>query len=149
VLKILCSLTLSALLAFPVTAQTNPGSAQPSAAPSALVGCVQKTGDVYTVTDETSKTTVQLRGGNLRKGRHVEVTGAVAPGVSPAKGATEVFDVTGVKYVSGSCRTNSANGGSSYSPSGAKRATVVSILVIGAVAAGAAVATIRRQGEAR
>src|ERR1700688_2913221 len=102
--KALCSVTLTALLVFSAVAQTNPGST--------LVGCVQKTGDIYTLTDETSKVTAQLRGGNLEKGRHVQVTGTPSANASPAAGATEVLDVTGVKTVAGSCQAAMTAGSS-------------------------------------
>jgi hypothetical protein len=141
--KALCSVTLSALLVFSAVAQTNPGSA-----PSTLVGCVQKNGDIYTLTDETSKVTTQLRGGGLKEGRHVQVTGTPAASATPASGATQVFDVTRVTSVAGNCQA--ATAGSSFM-SGAehKRATFVAIFVIAAVTAGAAIATASRQGSAR
>jgi hypothetical protein len=86
------------LLAMQAAAQTNPG------APSApLVGCVQKNGNVFTLVDESSKTKVQLRGGNLRAGQHVEVAGAAAPNASPAGGAVQVLDVTSVQRSGGTC----------------------------------------------
>jgi hypothetical protein len=151
VFRVLCSVTLTALLAFPATAQTNPnpGSAQLGSVPTTLVGCVQKTGDVYTLTDETSKTTAQLRGGNLRKGRHVQVTGTPSANASPAGGATEVLDVTGVKSVGGSCRATPGSAGSSYVAGGTKRGTVVSVFIMVTLVTLGAIAVISRQGEAR
>ena len=146
--KALCSLTLSALLVFSAVAQTNPGSAQSGTAPSTLVGCVQKTGDIYTLTDETSKVTSQLRGGSLKDGRHVQVTGTQSASATPAGGATQVLDVTRVTSVAGSCHSPTA-GSSFVSDSEHKRATVVAIFVIAAVTAGAAIATASRQGSAR
>jgi len=84
------------LLSIQATAQTS--------APSApLAGCVQKTGDIYTLVDENSKTKVQLRGGNLRAGQHIQVTGTAAANASPAGGATQVFEVSGVQRTAGSC----------------------------------------------
>jgi len=146
--KALCSVTLSALLVFSAVAQTNPGSAQSGTAPSTLVGCVQKTGDIYTLTDETSKVTTQLRGGSLKEGRHVQVTGTPSASATPASGATQVLDVTRVTSVAGNCQA--ATAGSSF-VSGAehKRATFVAVFVIAAVTAGAAIATASRQGSAR
>lgn len=127
--KRLSSLILTVLLAIPATAQNTPGAATPVT----LAGCVQKSGDVYTITDDSSKKVFQLRGNNLRKDRHVEVTG------TPGSGG--VLDVTSLKQVGGSCRV-SASGSN-------RRAVVVSALTIGAVATVAAIFTIRRQGEAR
>ena len=139
--KALCSVTLTALLVFSAVAQTNPGSA--------LVGCVQKTGDIYTLTDETSKVTAQLRGGSLKKGRHVEVTGTPSASAIPAGGATEVLDVTGVKSVAGNCQAATTAGSSYVSGKGPKRATIIGVLVMAVVIAGGAVATVSRQGSAR
>jgi hypothetical protein len=139
--KALCSVTLSALLVFSAVAQTNPSST--------LVGCVQKTGDIYTLTDETSKVTAQLRGGSLKEGRHVQVTGTPAASATPASGATQVLDVTRVTSVAGNCQSPTA--GSSFMSGSAehKRAMFVGIFVIAAVTAGAAIATASRQGSAR
>jgi hypothetical protein len=125
---------------FSAVAQTNPGST--------LVGCVQKTGGIYTLTDETSKVTAQLRGGSLKEGRHVQVTGTQSASATPAGGATQVLDVTRVTGVAGNCQAPTA-GSSFVSDAEHKRATVVAIFVIAAVTAGAAIATASRQGSAR
>ena len=86
------------LLTIQATAQTSSG------APSAPVaGCVQKDGDIYTLVDENSKTKVQLRGRNLRAGQHIQVTGTAAANASPAGGATQVLNVSGVQRTAGSC----------------------------------------------
>ena len=70
-----------------------------SGAPSVpLAGCVQKDGDIYTLVDENSKTKVELRGGNLRAGQHIQVTGTAAASAIPAGGATQVLEVSGVRY---------------------------------------------------
>jgi hypothetical protein len=95
------------LLTIQAIAQTSAG------APSApLAGCVQKDGDIYTLVDENSKTKVQLRGGNLRAGQHIQVTGTAASNASPAGGATHVLDVSGVQRTAGSCP--GASGGSHH-----------------------------------
>lgn len=86
------------LLTIQAAAQTSSG-----APPASLTGCVQKDGDIYTLVDENSKTTVQLRGGKLRAGQHIQVTGTAAGNASPAAGATQVFDVSGVQRTGGSC----------------------------------------------
>src|SRR5260370_38897780 len=86
------------LLTIQATAQTSAG------APSApLAGCVQKNGGIYTLVDENSKTKVQLHGGNLRAGQHIQVTGTAAANASPAGGATQVLEVSGVQRTPGSC----------------------------------------------
>lgn len=107
------------LLTIQATAQTSSG------APSApLAGCVQKDGDIYTLVDENSKTKVQLRGGNLRAGQHIQVTGTAAANASPAGGATQVFEVSGVQRTAGSCR----GAGRGFHLS---KAHVVSIAIVG------------------
>jgi hypothetical protein len=146
VFKVSCSSALTALLAISAVAQTNPDSARQGTGPSSFIGCVQKSGDVYTLTDETSKTTVQLRGGNLKKGRHVEVTGTASAIGNKAGGAAQVVDVSSVKSVTGSCQAASAG-----SPGRAfmSRGTVASIGIVAGVAVVALVATVSRLGEAR
>jgi hypothetical protein len=92
------AVTAALLLAMQATAQTN----QPT--PSApLVGCVQKDAGIFTLVDENSKAKVQLRGGRLRAGQHVQIMGAAAANASPAGGATQVFEVTSVQRSAGSC----------------------------------------------
>ena len=83
------------LLTIQATAQTS--------SPTPLAGCVQKNGDIYTLVDENSKTKVQLRGGNLRAGQHIQVTGTADANASPAGGATQVLAVSGVQRTAGSC----------------------------------------------
>ena len=107
------------LLTIQVTAQTSSG------APSApLAGCVQKDGDIYTLVDENSKTKVQLHGGKLRAGQHIQVTGTAAANATPTGGATQVVEVTGVQRIAGSCP--GASSGFHLS-----KAHVVSIAIVG------------------
>ena len=83
------------VLTIQVTAQTS--------AVVPLAGCVQKDGNIYTLVDETSKAKVELRGANLRAGQHIQATGTAAANASPAGGATQVLEVSGVQRTSGSC----------------------------------------------
>ena len=107
------------LLTIQATAQTSSG------APSApLAGCVQKDGGIYTLVDENSKTKVQLRGKNLRPGQHIQVSGTAAANASPAGGATQVLEVSGVQRTAGSCP--GASSGFHLS-----KAHVVSIAIVG------------------
>ena len=107
------------LLTIQATAQTSSG------APSApLAGCVQKNGDIYTLVDENSKTKVQLRGGNLRAGQHIQVTGTADANASPAGGATQVLAVSGVQRTAGSCP--SASRGSHH-----RKAYLLTIGIVG------------------
>src|SRR5205807_5621255 len=106
------------LLTIQATAQTSSG------APSApLAGCVQKDGVIYTLVDENSKTKVQLRGGHLRAGQHIQVTGTAVANASPAGGATQVLDVSGVQRTAGSCP------GAASSRSHLSKAHVISIAI--------------------
>jgi len=83
-----------------------------ASAPSSLVGCTVKTGSNLLLTDETSKVTVQLQGGNAKAGRRVQVTGSMVPNATPASGATQVINVTSVKPVSGTCKGGAVVAGS-------------------------------------
>jgi hypothetical protein len=109
--------TACLLLAVPATAQTNSGGP--------IAGCVQKTGDVYTLTDDSSKATFQLRGGHLKAGQHVQVVGTPVANATPASGVSQVFDVTSVTRTSQSC-PGSRGGGLHLS-----RAHVISIGIVG------------------
>ena len=104
------------LLTIQATAQTSSGPP--------LAGCVQKDGGIYTLVDENSKTKVQLRGGNLRAGQHIQVTGTAAANASPAGGATQVLEVSGVQRTAGSCP--GASSGSHH-----RKAYVVGIALVG------------------
>ena len=103
-------------VAIPVAAQTSSGAP--------LSGCVQKSGDVFTLVDENSRNTVQLRGDHLRAGQHVQVAGTMASSAAPAGGASQVFDVSSVTRTSGGCP--GAKGGLHLS-----KAHVISIAVVG------------------
>lgn len=82
-----------------------------ASAPSSLTGCAVRSGGTTMLKDETSNVTVQLNGGNVRAGRRVQVTGTMVPNATPAAGATQVLNVTGVKEVGGSCKAGAAAGG--------------------------------------
>jgi hypothetical protein len=142
-LRALCSLSLTIILVLSATAQTTPASPQAGAGPSTMVGCIQKNGDLYTLTDESSKATVQLRGGNLKPGRRMEVTGIPAANANPAPGAIQLMDVTRGRRMAGGCPNASARRGMRLSGT-----TVASIAVIGGVAAFAIIKTASRLGEA-
>jgi hypothetical protein len=67
---------------------------------SSLVGCPVKSGSNFLLTDQTSNVTVQLRGGKITAGQHVQVTGSMIP---DANGGTQVIAVTSVKDIPGPC----------------------------------------------
>ncbi|HXJ39283.1 MAG TPA: hypothetical protein VNH18_08380 [Bryobacteraceae bacterium] len=122
------AVTAALLLAIPLAAQTN------AAAP--LSGCVQKAGNSYTLTDDASKTTFQLRGGNLKAGEHVQVAGTPASGAAAAKGAAQLFDVTNVTRTSGTC-PGAHGGGRHLSKAHIISIAIVSGLVITGIVIGA------------
>jgi hypothetical protein len=53
-------------------------------AASSLTGCAVKSGNGTLLTDEASNVTVQLRGGNAKVGRHLQITGSMVPNATPA-----------------------------------------------------------------
>jgi hypothetical protein len=75
-----------------------------ASAPSSLVGCAVKNKNNLLMTDETSNVVVQLRGGKVRAGKRIQVTGAVASNATAPKPATQVIDVTNVKEIGGTCK---------------------------------------------
>jgi hypothetical protein len=114
-------------------------------APSNLTGCAVKSGSNLLFTDETSNVTVQLKGGNIKAGQRVQITGAMVPNATPASGATQVINVTDVKQVGGSCKGAgsaagaAAAGGAAAGAAGAGAAIGTTTLVVVGVAAAAAV----------
>jgi hypothetical protein len=108
------------LITIQAIAQTSSG-----APPAPLAGCVQKDGDIYTLVDENSQTKVQLHGGKLRAGQHIQVTGTAAANVSPAGGATQVLEVSGVQRTAGTCPAGARSGFH------LSKAHVVSIAIVG------------------
>jgi hypothetical protein len=72
-------------------------------APSSLTGCPVKSGNNTLLTDETSNVTAQLRGGSVKTGTRVQVTGTLVPNATAASPATQVIAVTSVKEVGGTC----------------------------------------------
>ena len=117
-------------------------------APSSLTGCVQKSGSAFTLTDETSKVTVELRGGNLRAGRRVQVSGSMVANATPAGGATQVVTVASLKDLGGGCKAGAmaagaAGGAGAAGAAGAAAgATGAAIGTTTAVVAGVAAAAV-------
>lgn len=123
-----------------------------ASAASSLTGCAVKTGGNTFFTDDTTNVTAQLRGSNVRAGRHVQITGAPVPNATAASPATQVFNVTSVKDVSGACKPGTAAaaaaggagaaaaGGGAAAGVGLSTAAIAGIAVAGAaaVAVGAA-----------
>jgi hypothetical protein len=74
-----------------------------ASAPSSITGCAVKSKNNILLTDETSNVTLQLRGGAIKTGRRIQITGSMIPNATPATGATQVIDVTNVKDIGGVC----------------------------------------------
>jgi hypothetical protein len=85
------------------------------------------------LTDEASNVTVQLRGGNAKAGRYLQITGSMVPNATAASGATQLINVTNVKDL-GACTAGGvpvagAGGGASASIG---TVAIVAIVVVGA-----------------
>jgi len=118
-------------------------------APSNLTGCAVKAGGNTLLTDETSNVTVQLRGGNVKTGQRVQITGSMVPNATPPSGASQVINVTNVKEVGGPCKgVGSAAAGAAAAGAaagagvgaGVGTATLVVIGVAAAAGAGVGIA---------
>jgi len=117
---------------------------------SSLVGCPVKSGNNFTITDETSNVTVQLRGGKITAGQHVQVTGSMVPN---ADAGTQVIAVTNVKEVVGPCGGSAGTKAvvaSAGVPAGAGAPVgivpVVVVVVVAAVVAGGTVGGLAGAG---
>jgi len=107
-------------------------------APSSLTGCAVRSGGNLLLTDETSNVTVQLKGGNVKTGQRVQITGSMVPNSTPPSGATQVINVTDVKQVGGACKGGGgAAGAAAAGGAGAGAAIGTTGIVIIAVAAAA------------
>ncbi|MGI8992546.1 MAG: hypothetical protein ACR2I2_23565 [Bryobacteraceae bacterium] len=122
-----------------------------AAAPSHLKGCLMKSGGRYSLKDETSNVTAELRGGGLdgAVGSKVEVLGNFVPNSSPTEGASQVVQV--LKFDQSSQRCG-AIGGSEMPPAkarilGMSKSTAV-IAGVG-IAAGAAIPAIVLNRDSR
>lgn len=110
-------------------------------APSNLTGCAVKSGVNTLLTDESSNVTVQLKGGNVKTGHRVQITGAMVPNSTQSSGDTQVINVTNVKEVGGACNAggSAAASASAGGAGGSGIAGVALVVVIAAVGAGVGV----------
>jgi hypothetical protein len=113
--------------------------------PSSVTGCPVKAGNHFLLTDETSNVTAQLRGGDLKPGTRVQVTGSLVPNAKGSGAATQVIAVTNVTEVGGRCapalpikNQQSAPAGASAPAAGAGGGAGLSTVVIVTVVAAAA-----------
>lgn len=128
-----------------------------------LTGCAEKRGSNLMVADEKANVIVQLRGASVRANRHVELTGSMVPASTPVSPATQVFNVTSVKDISGPCKTTIAGlrgagaggaaaagaaGGGGGAAAGAISTTTWVLIGVGAAAAaGAGIAVASSGGK--
>ena len=75
-------------------------------APSSLTGCPVKSGSSFLLTDEASNVTAQLRGGDLKAGTRVHVTGNLVPNAKAVSPATQVIAVIETTEAGGACAPN-------------------------------------------
>lgn len=106
-----------------------------------MTGTIQKSDDKFLLTDEDSKTVVELKGQNLASysGKRVTIIGAVIPGAVAAAGAAQVVSVTTVSVLGAAAVAGGAAAGAGLAL-GAKVA-IVAIAAGAASSAGYAVAT--------
>jgi hypothetical protein len=120
-------------------------------APSNLTGCAVKSGSNTLLTDETSNVTVQLKGGNVKTGQRVQITGSMVPNATPPSGASQVINVTDVKQVGGPCKGGGAAAGAAAAGAaagaGAGITTTTIVIVSVAAAAGAGVGIAAATGS--
>ena len=112
-----------------------------AAAPSTMTGCLQKSGTAYLLKDETSNVTVELQGAGLegQVGKRVQVTGAIAAGVSAAGGASQVVKVSNIKVLANKC---SSPAGAAAAGGAAAGGAAAGAAAGGAAAAGLSTAVI-------
>jgi len=123
-----------------------------ASAPSHIIGCLQKVGNIYVVRDATTNTVVQVNGTCLEQyaGKSVNITGSVDSSVTPIQGASQVIAVTNITAGTGKgCKVNipaaaDAAGGVASAAgmsAGAKAAIIGGIAVVGILAGLAAAGT--------
>jgi hypothetical protein len=110
---------------------------------SSLTGCAVQSGSNFLLTDEASNVTAQLRGGNLKVGTRVHVTGELVPNAKAVKPATQVIAVTDITEAGGACapklpRKYQQAAGASAPPASASAGAGVSTGVIVGVSIAAA-----------
>lgn len=131
-------------------ANLNPGVAldlQPqvvgAAVTSQLSGCLRKKDGHFLLTDETSNVTVELLGADLDRdvGNRVSVTGTIDLGVQAAAGASQVLRVISIKVLATGCPAAPAAAAAKGLSPAAKKAIIAGVVVTGAAAGAAVVAT--------
>ena len=87
-------------------------SALSNATAVSLAGRIREVDGKYLLTDETTKTTFELRGPSVQTavGKRVKVAGTMAAG-TPASGAPRVIEVTSIHAATGALSTTAIVGG--------------------------------------
>jgi len=83
-----------------------------AAAAASMTGCVTGANGMFTLLDETSNVTVELRGANVRPGHRVQVTGTMVANSNAPAGAPQVVAVTNVKELGGGCAASASKANS-------------------------------------
>lgn len=119
-----------------------------AAAPSRLSGCLQKKGNRYLLSDETTNVTVELEGAGLQSeaGNRVEITGTMIPASRPPADASQLIRVAAVKRLSKGCPASTRKAGvaagaaaGAAGGTAAGAATGTTIAIVAGVAAAASV----------
>jgi hypothetical protein len=106
---------------------------------SVVTGCVAKAGRAYTMRDEVSAVTVEVRGAELaaQTGKRVQVMGKMAPLDHAEASADEVLQATEVKVLESECNPSAAANGT-----GSGERVIPSLSGIGSVLSSSAGAII-------
>lgn len=110
-----------------------------------VTGVMQKKGEHYTLTDEVTKVTVEVRGMGLAKyvGKRVEVTGSMDAGATPVSDASQVVQAKEIRTegISKPVAAAAAMGGAAVGAAAgtATGIAVSTVAVVGGVAAAATV----------
>jgi hypothetical protein len=101
-----------------------------AAAPSTIIGRLERRNRRFLVTDETTGVTAEVSGAGLQDkvGKRVEITGNLDPTAKPTGGTTEVLQATDVKVLSGAAGGTAAATG---------MATSTKVIIAGVAVAGA------------
>jgi hypothetical protein len=104
-----------------------------------LIGCLQKTGDRYLLTDETSNVVFEIQGAEAAKmaGRRVQVFGSTVAGATPAAGAAHVVKSVSVISLAPTCSVGPPVGGADRSGaagtgmSGSTKTIIAGVVIVG------------------
>ena len=109
-----------------------------------MKGCLGMKNGHYFLTDDTTGVTVELQGADVAKhdGHHVEITGSMIPGATPAPGASQVVQVVTFDSVGARCNIP---GGAAIPGAGLSTGAIVAI--VGGVAVAGILIGLAAAGE--